>query len=161
MNQTNQKLIERAEDLLLEHGRDVGTLHHAKQHPLRQRQVPEWRGAGVIISSEQPCVYLDMFDANAFVISSCHAARLAWSLERIQEAFRPFLDVFRKDIFFLELARMAKRRLKADGDTSEGCTAAQKDMVSGALETLRRLKAGEDLPWSRYNILTGPPGDED
>jgi hypothetical protein len=160
MSTREETLINRAEDTILSHGKDIETLPHGQQKSLRNKSVPEWRGAGVIITSDMGYKPADMFDANAFIVRSVHAGRLAWTVEMIQEAFRPYLNASTKDEFFLDLARVVKRRLKNSDDTPEDCTHAQKDMVSNALEKLRLIKRGKTFPETDASVLTDPPSDE-
>ena len=160
MSTHEEALINKAEDTILSHGRDIETLPHSEQKLLRNNSGPEWRGAGVIITSDMAYKPTDMFDANAFIVHSTHASRLVWTVSMIQAAFRHYLIASNKDEFFLDLARVAKRRLKDSGDTPEGCTRAQKDMVSNALEKLRIIKRGKIFPETDASVLTGPPSDE-
>ena len=160
MSTHEEALINKAEDTILSHGRNIETLHHSQQKLPQINSAPEWRGAGVIITSDMTYKPADMFDANAFIVHSTHASRLAWTVGMIKAAFDPYLHASNKDEFYLDLARVAKRRLKNSSDTPEDCTRAQKDMVSNALEKLRLIKRGKIFPETDASVLTGPPSDE-
>jgi len=116
------------------------SLRHAGQVELR-----EWRGAGVIVTSDLLFEPQDMIEASKLVVRTAHALPLTWLFMEFWEAFSGHLDASNKYGFYGDLASAALDALAREQPDPD-CRKILQAVLARGFHFLDYLRSNQCLP---------------